>query len=133
MKIVIEDGGCPTDIGTHQGSSDSLVRALVIVKGLDYKDAYQKVMAILKEGEQFKKNTVEIANLMESLGFKWVSAMSVGTGCKVHLRDGELPMGKLICSCSKRFVAVIDGVIHDVVDPSRDGTRCVYGYWELPN
>jgi hypothetical protein len=24
---------------------------------------------------------------------------------------------------------VIDGVIHDTFDPSRGGTRCVYGYW----
>jgi hypothetical protein len=25
---------------------------------------------------------------------------------------------------------VIDGVIHDLYDPSRDGTRCVYGYYQ---
>jgi hypothetical protein len=30
---------------------------------------------------------------------------------------------------SKHYCAVIDGVIHDTSDPSRDGTRCVYGYW----
>jgi len=24
---------------------------------------------------------------------------------------------------------VIDGVLHDTHDCSRDGTRCVYGYW----
>lgn len=30
--------------------------------------------------------------------------------------------------------AVVDGVIFDTHDPSRDGTRCVYGYfkWEKP-
>jgi len=27
-------------------------------------------------------------------------------------------------------VAVIDGVINDTYDCSREGTRCVYGYWE---
>jgi hypothetical protein len=26
-------------------------------------------------------------------------------------------------------MAVIDGVIHDTYDPSRDGKRCVYGYF----
>jgi|SRR5262245_25045412 len=30
-------------------------------------------------------------------------------------------------------VAVIDGVIHDTHDCSRDGTRCVYGYFSLPS
>ena len=30
---------------------------------------------------------------------------------------------------------MIDGVIHDTYDPTRGGTRCVYGYWknELDN
>lgn len=22
------------------------------------------------------------------------------------------------------------GMVHDTFDPSRDGTRCVYGYWK---
>jgi hypothetical protein len=55
--------------------------------------------------------------------------MGIGTGCKVHLRDGELPMGRLIVKVSKHVVAVIDGVINDTHDPSRNGTRCVYGYY----
>lgn len=55
--------------------------------------------------------------------------MCIGSGCKVHLRDGELPMGRLIVNVSRHTVAVIDGVIHDNHDPQRDGMRCVYGYW----
>jgi hypothetical protein len=55
--------------------------------------------------------------------------MGIGTGTTVHLRDGELPMGRLIVACSRHYVAVIDGVIHDTSDPSRDGTRAVYGYY----
>jgi hypothetical protein len=31
---------------------------------------------------------------------------------------------------SRHLVAVIDGVIHDTHDCSRDGTRCVYGYFQ---
>ena len=30
---------------------------------------------------------------------------------------------------SRHITAVVDGVIHDTHDPSRKGTRCVYGYW----
>lgn len=66
---------------------------------------------------------------MESLGWKWHPTMFIGQGCKVHLRDGELPTGKLIVSVSRHICAVIDGVIHDTENPSRNGNRCVYGYW----
>ena len=67
---------------------------------------------------------------MHDLGFEWMATMLIGQGCKVHLRDGELPMGRLVVSVSKHWTAVIDGVIRDTYDPSRDGTRCVYGYWQ---
>ena len=56
--------------------------------------------------------------------------MKIGSGCRVHLRERELPSGRLIVSVSRHMVAVIDGVIHDTHDPSRGGTRCVYGYWQ---
>jgi hypothetical protein len=49
---------------------------------------------------------------MEGLGWKWVPTMHVGRGCKIHLRADELPRGRLVCNLW-----------------SRDGTRCVYGYY----
>jgi hypothetical protein len=70
-----------------------------------------------------------IKRIMEMLGWKWTPTMHIGSGCKVHLRDGELPMGRLVVSVSKHMVAVVDGVIQDTHDCSRRGTRCVYGYW----
>jgi len=30
---------------------------------------------------------------------------------------------------SKHLTAVIDGVMYDTHDPSRGGSRCVYGYY----
>jgi hypothetical protein len=63
-----------------------------------------------------------IRRVLESLGWTWTPTMAIGSGCKVDLRDGELPQGRLIVSVSKHMVAVIDGVIHDTHDPSRDGT-----------
>jgi hypothetical protein len=55
--------------------------------------------------------------------------MFIGQGCKVHVREDELPSGRLILQLSKHFTAVIDGKVHDTYDPSREGTRCVYGYF----
>ena len=62
-------------------------------------------------------------------GFEWVPTMKVGAGCQVHLRPDELPMGTLIVKVSKHLTTVIDGVIHDTHNPSRNGSRCVYGYY----
>jgi hypothetical protein len=56
--------------------------------------------------------------------------MFIGSGCKVHLKRGELPDGRLLVNISRHHVAVVHGVIYDTHDPSREGTRCVYGYWQ---
>ena len=53
-------------------------------------------------------------------------------GYTVHLQFGELPMGRLVVQVSKHLTAVIDGIIHDTFDPTREGTCCVYGYWSSP-
>lgn len=71
-----------------------------------------------------------IRQVLDGLGWTWTPTMKIGSGCTVHLRSDELPRGRLIVSVSRHVVAVIDGVIHDTHDPSRKGTRCVYGYWK---
>ena len=66
---------------------------------------------------------------LERLGWTWTPTMFIGSGCKVHLKADELPKGKIICSVSRHLVAVVDGIIQDTYDCSRNGTRCVYGYF----
>jgi hypothetical protein len=66
-------------------------------------------------------------------GWRWTPTMKIGQGCTVHLRADELPGGRLVVRTSRHLCAVVDGVIHDTHDPSREGTRCVYGYWSHPN
>jgi hypothetical protein len=68
---------------------------------------------------------------MNELGFTWHPAMKIGSGCTVHLREGELPMGRLVVNVSRHCVAVIDGVVHDTHDPTRGGSRAVHGHWKL--
>jgi hypothetical protein len=62
-------------------------------------------------------------------GWRWTPTMKIGSGCTVHLRADELPTGRLIVRVSGHLVAVIDGVILDTHNCSRDGMRCVYGYF----
>lgn len=67
--------------------------------------------------------------IMAQLGWTWTPTMSIGSGCTVHLRASELPPGRIIVALSRHYAAVVDGVLHDTYDCSRDGTRCVYGFW----
>ena len=62
-------------------------------------------------------------------GWRWVPCMTIGSGCKVHLRADELPDGNLIVRLSRHLACVRNGVLHDNHDSSRGGTRCCYGYY----
>lgn len=68
---------------------------------------------------------------METLGGKWQPTMTIGSGCKVHLKDGELPDGRIVCRLSGHVVAIINGVVNDTYEDDRNGIRCVYGYWKF--
>src|SRR4029077_19207577 len=87
-----------------------------------------------KRGKSSARSGVYVPTIrryMKSLGWTWTPTMQIGQGCKTHLRSEELPSGRLIVTVSRHETAVIDGVIHDTHDPSRDETRCVYGYYSL--
>ena len=74
--------------------------------------------------------------LMLGLGWQWTPTMFIGSGCRVHLRADELPHEEIICTVS-RHVCYVDnregkGLLYDTHDCTRDGTRCVYGFWRKP-
>jgi len=139
MKVVINDGGRKEAGYGGKNSRDCVCRAIAIATKQDYQIVYDSLNT-LAERERPRGNKSRshankgisrptIKRYMSSIGWTWTPTMGVGTGCKVHLRKDELPAGRLVVSVSKHLVAVIDGVIHDNHDPSRGGTRCVYGYW----
>lgn len=144
MKVILTDGGRKT-AGFGKGNGDCVARAIAIASGRDYREVYRRLAtgkgaqrASSRTGRQKASadNGIHVKrkwfkDYMRELGFVWVPTMAIGSGCKVHLKTGELPMGKLVVSLSKHYTAVIDGVIHDVYDPARGGTRCVYGMWIL--
>lgn len=143
MRVFITDGGRAA-AGYSGTAGDCVVRSVAIASGRSYREVYDALSAgcraqrVTKGGNRQSSardgvNTSRkwFRDYMTSLGFRWVPTMLVGQGCKVHLRDGELPDGKLVVAVSKHYVAVINGIINDTHDPSRAGTRCVYGYWVL--
>lgn len=141
MKFQKNDGGRAAAGYKGQAAGDCVCRAISIATGKPYQEVYDKLneLAALerpRDGRTRRSSArtgvhkATYKKYLKSLGWTWVPTMSIGSGCKVHLRAGEIPMDRtLIVAVSKHMVAVIDGVMHDSHDPSRDGTRCVYGYW----
>lgn len=131
MKVQINDGGRSKYFKAAK-VGDCVVRAIAIVTGKDYKEVYNEIKRVLgytPRNGVMKRDTKKV---MKHFGGQWNACMGVGTGCVVHLKDGEIPMqGRIVCNLSKHVTTVIDGVINDTYDPSRDGTRGVYGYWEF--
>jgi hypothetical protein len=177
MKYVYNDGG-RNAAGFKGNAGDCVARAIAIAAEMPYEEVYQR-LASGNAGQRVTKRTkastarVETArsgiytkrkwfrDYMGLLGFTWVPTMAIGSGCTVHLADGELPMGRLVVAISKHYCAVIDGVLNDTYDCSAsrgvtiypngytgerpkgafrlangngwgyDPQRCVYGYWIL--
>ena len=137
IKFVYNDGG-RTVSGFKGHTGDCVTRAIAIATNTPYLEVYQQINEMAKAaGDErtsartgvFKKTQLEIREWLAQNGWKWVPVMGFGTGCTMHVSEKELPKGNLILRLSKHYAAVIDGVLHDTHDCSRNGTRCVYGYF----
>ena len=139
LRFQYHDGGRAA-AGFRGTTGDCVTRAIAIASGRPYREVYDALNALGKQerlgtrkrGRSHARTGVYKATsraYLLSLGWQWTPTMSIGQGCRVHLRAGELPPGRLIVVVSRHLTAVIDGVIHDTADPSRQGTRCVYGYY----
>ncbi len=159
MKFILNDGGRAA-AGYRGNTGDCVCRAIAIATQQPYQTVYDALNTIgaterkgsRRRGKSNARTGVykpTIRRYMESIGWRWVPTMGIGTGCKVHLHDGELPLGRLVVNVSRHCTAVIDGEIHDAFDPQRNvhcgnydaatGTtthtisrRCVYGYYHKP-
>jgi hypothetical protein len=145
MKLVITDGGRREAGFTGKARGDCVARAVAVASGRPYREVYDRLAdgtAAQRRskrtgkrgrtaGEGINTKRKWFNDYMRELGFVWTPIMGIGTGCTVHMKDGELPNGRLVVSVSKHMTAVIDGVVHDTHNPCRGGTRCVYGYYKL--
>jgi hypothetical protein len=141
MPFVQNDGGRAA-AGYKGSAGDCVCRSIAIATRKPYREVYARLaretgnQRASKRGKRAASASRGIntgrkwfKEYMRELGFTWTPAMQGGSGSKVRMGDGELPMGRLVVTVSNHVTAVIDGVIHDTHDPSRGGTRAVYGYW----
>ena len=148
MNLPFEKNDGGREAAGRAKSGDCVCRAIAVATRKPYMEIYTRLAegnakqritkrtARTGRGKKTARNGIHTSrkwfkDYMAELGFVWTPTMGIGTGCCVHLKRGELPAGRLVVAVSNHYTAVIDGVIHDTYDPSRGGTRCVYGYWEL--
>lgn len=149
-KFNFNDGG-RKDAGYKGQTGDCVVRAIAIATGKPYQEVYDAMNTLSKEqklgyrkvktkyGTSYEKVSASRTGVvkkvydkyLKELGYEWKATMGIGTGCRVHLLKEELPTGRIIASLSRHLVAVIDGTVNDTHDCSRDGKRCVYGYYKF--
>lgn len=141
MEHRFSDGG-RANAGYKGTAGDCVVRAIAIASERPYQEVYDALNALAQsERHGRKKRGISSARAgifkatahkhLKSIGAKWTPTMRIGSGCKVHLKANELPAGRLVVSLSKHWAAVIDGVLYDLHDCSRNETRCVYGYYQF--
>lgn len=146
LDFCFNDGGRAAT-GFKGGAGDCVVRAIAIAAQLPYLQVYEDLR--LANAAYADSRNDKLARRLNAKGvsprngnhrnvfhgyilghgFDWVPTMKVGAGCQVHLRADELPLGILIVKVSKHLSAIVNGVIQDTHDPSRGGSRCVYGYY----
>ncbi len=115
--------------------NDCVCRSIAIASGRDYKEVYNELGSVMGKSARERQNTraAKFRRYMLGLGFIWVACAKPGETGATHLIVGELPMGRLVCSAAKHYVAVIDGVVNDTWDSrynSFDEPRRIYGYWK---
>jgi len=142
MPFEYDDGG--RELAGFKGTTgDCACRAVAIASGRPYREVYDSLVqactterpSVRRRGKSHPRTGLHHHTMRQYLaaqGWIWTPKMGIGTGCRFHLAIGEVPDGNVIVSLSKHYVAVINGVVRDTEDPTREGTRCVYGIWERP-
>lgn len=147
-NFIFNDGG-RMNAGYKGQTGDCVTISIAIVTEKSYQEVYDAMNALSKneklgyrkEKSMYGTKYVKVSaartgvvkkvydKYLKDLGYTWKATMGIGTGCKVHLLKDELPAGRIIAKLSGHLVAVVDGVVNDTYDCSREGKRCVYGYY----
>lgn len=143
LPWVYDDGGRAA-AGYKGRTGDCVCRAVAIAGRVPYQGVYDHIIDVGKRERMTKRQGSRshprtgvrkrsTRRIMEHYGGVWTPTMHIGSGTTVHVRAGELPTGRIVLSVSRHVVAFIDGTVRDTHDPSRDGDRCVYGFWTFPD
>jgi Protein of unknown function (DUF2786) len=128
MKYIYNDGGKAAS--KHDEVNDCACRAIAIATERPYHEIWDVFRVLLEtEGPRRRSGVDEKVQdkVMESLGWVWVNTT------RKHLREDDLPPGRLVVCIEGHSVAVVNGIIHDTWNPSRKKNGkppYVYGYYK---
>lgn len=150
MPWVHDDGGYATSGFRRAKHGNGVVIAIAIATGQQYGKVYDELYSQQIEfvGKTRSKRIKEKGPVISEVGiwpqvskaylldrgWEWTPIMTIGSGTTVHLTYEEVPdVPVALLSVSRNLVAVINGVVHATHDPSRGGTRAVYGFFTPPS
>lgn len=124
MKWTYNDGGRSKYFKASK-VEDCVTRSVAIATGLDYKFIYDTIKSLVGYSPRGGIYQKDIKKVMARFGGEWTPA-------RAHLRSSEMPrFGRFTVRLDKHITCVLDGEIQDIYDPSRDGKRIIYGYWQF--
>ena len=128
MKWVYNDGG-RFAAGYQYHVNDCVCRALSIVTERPYREVQRTLKTLDAVNPRGRSGYPQYLTL---LGFEWFPCTDI-----VHFSADELPQGRIVVQIKEHLAAVINGVLHDTYDCSRNGTAPgtvpIKGYWALPS
>lgn len=138
IDYIFDDGG-RAEAGFKGSAGDCVTRAIAIATGKPYREVYDDLFELSRSSTMRRARDKASPRdgvfrkvyqaYLESLGWEWIPVMKVGQGVTMHLHRNEIPEGTIIVRLSRHLSAVKDKVVYDTFDPSRGGTRAVYGYF----
>ena len=151
ISFIKDDGGrAAAGFKNKATAGDCVARAVAIASGRPYIEVYNELAELnarmpitryragrpatgkFTASHGIYTRSKLFKDYMARNGFEWIPTMRIGSGCLVHVKHDELPKkGRLVLKLSRHCAAVIDNILYDAYDCSRDGTRAVYGYWRL--
>ncbi len=141
--VWIRDDGGRAAAGFKGTAGDCVVRSIAIATSRPYREVYDALHDLIRESRTRRLKSkgwsprdgvpMKVVHLyLAERGWCWTPTMRIGSGTKMHLRADELPQHMLIVRCSRHLTATVAGTVHDTYDPTRGGTRAVYGFWDRP-
>ena len=138
MDLVYSDGGRAA-AGYKGRAGDCVVRAIAIAAQKPYQEVYYAINAFalaerVRRGRSSSEPQRCRANDVRGLSTN--TRLGMGTDHAGWFRlpsapkNGGATQGTPVVRLSRHLTAVIDGVIHDIYNPDRQGSRCVYGYFK---
>lgn len=116
----------------NKDKGERIVRAISIATGKPADEIYKALYISEKPKKRLNKESIQnkkdqsnsYKDYLESLGWEWVSTPGKYF-CKEALPDKET----ILVRGTGFVTAVIEGVIHDVMDVSFGGNKAIYGYY----